>query len=115
MGGMQRSTGVRRRHPPAQRDKLLAVYQRSGLTQKEFARQAGIGHSTLARWLRRQTTTAKTAASAGFVPVPNLFTAVAGSAAPAYRLQFPRGVIVEVTAGFQSGELTALLQMVQTL
>ena len=112
---MKRSTGVRRRYPSAQRDRILAGYQKSGLTQKEFARQAGIGHSTLTLWLRRQTTTAKTAASAGFVPVPNLFTAVAGSAAPAYRLQFPRGVIVEVATGFQSRELTTLLEVVQRL
>ena len=110
---MQRSTGVRRRYPSAQRDRILAGYQKSGLTQKEFARQAGLGHSTLTRWLRRPTTTAKTAASAGFVPVPNLFTA--GPAAPAYRLQFPRGVIVEVATGFPSGDLTTLLEVVQRL
>ena len=112
---MQQSTGVRRRHSPAQRNKVLAGYQRSELTQKQFARQAGIGHSTLTLWLRQQTTAAKKSTPAGFVPVPNLFSAVAVAAAPAYRLQFPRGVIVEVAAGFQSGELSALLQLVQTL
>ena len=112
---MQQSTGVRRRYPSAQRDRILAGYQKSGLTQKEFARQAGLGHSTLTRWLREQTTAAPKPDPAGFVPVPNLFTAVAGSAAPAYRLQFPRGVIVEVAAGFPSRELTTLLQVVQRL
>lgn len=113
MGAMQQSTGVRRRYTSAQREKILAVYQRSGLTQKEFARQAGIGHSTLTLWLREQTTAAPKPDPAGFVPVPNLFTA--GSAAPAYRLQFPRGVIVEVATGFPSGELTTLLEVVQRL
>lgn len=97
----------------AAKAKLLAAYRRSGLTQKGFAAQAGIGQSTLTLWLRQQTTAAKKPAPAGLVPVPNLFAPVAPP--PAYRVQFPRGVIVEVAAGFQSGELSALLQVVQTL
>jgi transposase-like protein len=111
---MQRRTrvGRGRRHTPAQRDKIVASYRRSPLTQKEFAAQAGIGHSTLTFWLRK-TGGAKKSAQAAFVPVPNLFSAA--SPLPAYRVCFPRGVIVEVGPGFQSAELDALLQRVRTL
>jgi transposase-like protein len=109
---MQRPTPVRRRHSPAQRDRIVAAYQRSRLTQREFAVQAGIGYSTLTLWLRKATT-AKPARQPAFVPVPNLFPTTA--AAPAYRLQFPQGVIVELAPGFQSEELAVLLQLVQTL
>lgn len=109
---MQRSTRISRRCTPAQRAKILAAYQRSRLTQKEFAAQAGIGYSTLTLWLRKSTTAKKPDRSA-FVPVPNLFSVA--SAAPAYRLQFAGGVIVEVARGFQSEELSALLQVVQAL
>jgi len=105
-------THVRRHHSPAQRDKIVAAYHRSRLTQRAFSAQAGIGYSTLTLWLRNAAT-AQAADPPAFVPVPNLFPAAA--AAAAYRLQFPRGVIVEVAAGFQSAELTALLQVVQTL
>ena len=108
---MERLTRVRRRHTPAQRDRILAAYERSRLTQKEFAAQAGIGCSTLTSWLRRSAL--KISNPAAFVSVPNLFPATA--ARPAYRLQFPRGVIVEVAAGFQSAELGALLELVQGL
>lgn len=111
VAAMQRTTPVRR-HTPAQRAQILATYQCSPLTQKEFAAQAGIGCSTLAAW-RRQSATAKQSDPSAFVPVPNLFSAAA--APPAYRLQFPHGVIVEVAPGFQSAELGALLQVVQTL
>jgi hypothetical protein len=90
----------------------VEAYQRTRLTQREFAAQAGIGYSTLTLWLRKATT-GRAASRPSFVPVPNLFPATA--AAPAYRLQFPRGVIVEVASGFQSVELGALLQLVQTL
>ena len=109
---MQRPTRARRRHTPAQRDKIVAAYHRSQLTQKDFAAQAGIGCSTLTFWLRK-TATAKKAGPAAFVPVPNLFSAA--TPFPAYRVRFPRGVIVEVMAGFESAELDALLQLAQTL
>ena len=107
---MQRSTCARRRHTPAQRDKILAAYQRSRLSQKDFAAQAGIGHSTLTLWLRQAG--ARESGRSTFVPVPNLWSA---AAAPAYRLQLPQGVIVEVGAGFRAEELGALLQLLQAL
>jgi transposase-like protein len=107
---MHRATHVR--HSPAQRDTIVAAYQRSRLTQRAFAAQAGIGYSTLTLWLRKAAT-AQADVQPAFVPVPNLFTAT--PVAPAYRLQFPRGVIVEVAPGFQSAELAALLELVQTL
>ena len=107
---MQRRT--RGRQTGAAKDKLLAAYRRSGLTQKEFAAQAGLGLSTLSLWLR-QAASAKTPGPSALVPVPNLFAPAAPP--PAYRLQFPRGVIVEVASGFQSEELSALLQAVEGL
>jgi transposase-like protein len=73
---MQRTTRVGwRRRTRAQRDTLLAAYQRSGLSQKDFAAQAGIGYSTLTSWLGKAA--AGRAASledgpSGFIPVPNL-------------------------------------------
>jgi len=108
---MQRSTRVRRRYTWAQKDRILAAYQQSRLPQKDFAARAGIGQSTLTLWLRQAA--AKNSGPSTFVPVPNLFS-TAGAAA-AYRLQFPRGVSVEVSAGFRSEELGALLQLIQAL
>ena len=109
---MQRPTRVQRRHTAAQRHKILAAYRRSQLTQKEFAAQTGIGYSTLTFWLRKAAT-AKPSGAAAFVPVPNLFSTAA--VAPAYRLEFPRGLVVEVASGFPSAELGVLLQLVQAL
>lgn len=109
---MPRPTRVQRRHTAAQRHEILTAYQRSQLTQKAFAAHAGIGGSTLTAWLRKAAP-AEPSGAAAFVPVPNLFSAA--TAAPAYRLQFPRGHVVEVGPGFQSAELAALLQLVQAL
>jgi len=108
---MRRRTRVGRRHSPAQRDRLVAQYQRSGLTQKQFAAKAGIGYSTLTLWLRKAAPARKPSQSA-FVAVPNLLST---TAAPAYRLRFAGGLSVEVAPGFRSEELASLLQAVQRL
>jgi len=109
---MQRGpTRVGRRHSPAQRDRLVAQYRRSGLTQKQFAAQAGIGYSTLTFWLRK-TTPARKPSQSAFVAVPNLLS---HTAAVAYRLRLAGGLSVEVAPGFQPEELASLLHVVQRL
>ena len=77
------------------------------MPQKEFAAQAGIGVSTLATWLRQAAV--KKEGGSSFVAVPNLFSA--SPAVPAYRLQWPGGLSLEVRSGFSSQELGALLQL----
>ena len=109
---MQRPTRVGRRHTAAQRTELLAAYRRSGLPQKRFAAQAGIGYSTLTLWLRK-TATVRNSLKTDFVPVPNLIAAARATAA--YRLQFARGITEEVASGFLPEELSSLLQVVQGL
>ena len=111
MGGMQRRTRVRRHQSPAQKDRLLAQYRRSGLTQRQFAAKAGIGYSTLTLWLRKAAPARKPAKST-FVAVPNLLST---TTAPAYRLRFSGGLSVEVAPGFRSEELSSLLEVVQRL
>jgi transposase-like protein len=101
---MQNSSRVRKHATAAQREKILRAYGRSQWPQKKFALQAGIGVSTLAAWLRKAAV--KKEGGASFVAVPNLL-----SAAPAYRLQWPGGLSLEVRSGFSAQELGALLQL----
>ena len=108
---MQNLSPVRKHSTPAQRKQILQSYQQSQLTQKEFAARAGIGVSTLAAWLRKAAVNEE--GGAQFVAVPNVFPAL--PAAPAYRLQWPGGLSLEIRPGFASGELASLLQLIQTL
>jgi transposase-like protein len=108
---MQNKSPVRKYSTPAQREKILQSYQRSQLTQREFAAQAGIGVSTLAVWLRKAAV--NQAGGSSFVAVPNLLPVP--SAGPAYRLQWPAGLSLEVRSGFSSGELATLLQLLPSL
>ncbi len=108
---MENTSSPGRHRTAIQRAQILTDYRRSGLTQKAFATQAGIGCSTLTYWLR-QATAGESAGSPTFVPVPNLLPA---PRAAAYRLEFPRGLAVEVAPGFDAEELSALLEVVQRL
>jgi len=108
---MQNSSHLRRHATPAEREKILRSYERSQMTQREFAAQAGIGVSTLAAWLRKAQDNKSGRPS--FVAVPNLLASV--PAAPAYRVQWPGGLSLEIRAGFSSDELADLLQLLQVL
>jgi transposase-like protein len=47
-------TDSRRRRSAEEADGILGEYAKSGLTQRVFARETGIGVSTLQYWLRRK-------------------------------------------------------------
>jgi transposase-like protein len=105
---MENSSRPRKHWNAQERENLLQSFRRSSLTHKRFARQAGVSVSTLYAWLRQRPVKKEPGRSA-FVAVPNLLSAV--PAAPAYRLQWPDGLSLEVRAGFSSEELAVLLQL----
>jgi len=104
---MQRLSTVRKWRTPAQREKILGDYRRSRLSQREFSAQAGIGLSTLQLWLRNDARSPSPTSE--FVEIPNLVAAPRGNAV--YRLHLRNGMIVEIGSGFQSEEVSALLQL----
>jgi hypothetical protein len=112
---MQTTSSIRKRLTLEQREELLRVYRRRDLTQREFARQQGIGLSTLQDWLLQTARRRKSPAPAvpTFLPVPNLLSAM--PCPPAYRLQRPGGLTLEVRAGFGVPELAALLELLPAL
>jgi transposase-like protein len=105
---MQNSSRARKHWTAEEREKLLHSFRRSSLTHKKFALHSGVSVSTLYAWLRKETVKKESGRSV-FVPVPNLLSPV--PAAPAYRLQWPDGLSLEVRAGFSSEELAVLLQL----
>jgi transposase-like protein len=56
MMGMQNSSSIRKHLSPQQREEILQDHPASGLTDKEFARQAGVAVSTLYAWRRKAAT-----------------------------------------------------------
>ena len=109
---MKRILGVGNGSTAARRAEILERYRKTKLTQREFARQKGIGVSTLQLWLRKA---AISQASEGvsLVEAPNLLSAA--PVAASYRILFPNGWILEVRSGFQAQELGQLLNQLQEL
>jgi transposase-like protein len=108
---MSKIADPRRRFTLAQRDQILRAYRDSQLTQAEFAAGAGIGLSTLQRWLHNAGSR-PARPTAGFVQVPNLLAQ--GSGPARYRLRWADGVELAIQAGFEPEELAMLLQLLRT-
>jgi hypothetical protein len=104
---MQKSSTVRKRLTPVQREKILSAYRRSGLPQRDFALQVGVSVSSLQLWLRKAA--AGAGAPASFIPVPNLVASASPRAM--YRLHLGGGMSLEIGSGFRSEELAALLAL----
>lgn len=110
---MQNTLPVRKRFSATQRSDLLTAYQRSGLTQRAFAAQAGISLGSLAVWLRRSKA-ALSGPPPGFQELPRQGLSTPQAVA-AYKLHFSNGVSLEVARGFGAEELTRLCGLVRNL
>jgi transposase-like protein len=113
VGAMQSRPRSRQYRTRAEKAKIVAAYKRSGLSQREFSLQHGIAPSNIQRWVGQFAASAKAAHPAALVEVPNLLATQAR--AGAYRLQFAQGLQLEVTGGFEIGEVRALAQLLQSL
>ncbi len=114
---MQRKTSGRGRLTTEEREERIQEYERSGLTQREYAAQIGIGLSTLSYWLRRRRREASGMVRPDWVEVrPGGFDSGAFSGgAAAYRVRFPSGLVLEIAPGFAAEELNRLCRALREL
>lgn len=112
MGAMQTRSRSRHHRTAAEKAQLVAAYQRSGLSQRDFALQHGLAPSNIGRWAR-QAQEAGTPTAAALVEVPNLLSP-AHQGHP-YRVHFPRGLTLEIARGFAPEEVRVLAHLVQGL
>lgn len=103
----------RQHRTAAEKEELVAAYQRSGLSQRDFAQQHGIAPSNIQRWARQEESPKPKQRSAALLEVPNLLTDRPG--AGAYRLHFAQGLQLELARGFDVEEVRALAQLLQNL
>ncbi len=110
---MQTKPSSRQYRTRAEKAKIVAGYKHSGLSQRDFALQHGIAASNIQRWVGQFPASAKPPHPAALVEVPNLLAPRPGPGA--YRLHFPKGLLLEVAHGFEAGEVRALAQLLQSL
>jgi hypothetical protein len=95
---------------PDELAQLVDEYQRSGLTQCEYASQLGVGYSTLTKWLKRARQHAPPDSSepnVEFVPVRTPLS----FGSPPYQLRWPGGLCLELARGFDPAEVRQLLSL----
>ena len=110
---MQTKPGSRQYRTRAEKAKIVAAYRHSGLSQRDFALQHGIAASNIQRWVGQFPASASPAHPTALVEVPNLLAPRPGLGA--YRLHFPKGLLLEVARGFAVGEVRVLAQLLQSL
>jgi hypothetical protein len=110
---MQTKPSSRQYRTRAEKAKIVTAYKHSGLSQRDFAFEHGIAASNIQRWIGQFPASAKPAHPAALVEVPNLLAPRPGPGA--YRLHFPKGLLLEVAPGFEAGEVRALAQLLQSL
>jgi transposase-like protein len=115
----------RRRWRVWEAEAIVGEYEKSGLTQRVFARKNGIGVSTLQYWLRRrgrrssastgtQTWSAKATREVSLLEVDVKGVPRVGSAGEErYELEWADGMRLRVPRGFGKEELKALLELVK--
>jgi transposase-like protein len=96
----------RHRKSPKQRQRLVARFQRSRLTQRDFAARHGIGLSTLCKWVRLERDAVPAKIKFQEVALPN--------PTPRWPIEVvsPQGWIVRLQ---NSSELQALPQLLRAL
>ena len=85
-------------HDPEERERLLAEYDASDLTQIKFAKSRGINYSTFTGWLKARRNKAKASAFEEAVIEP--------TASMGVELQLPNGIVLRSSAA--SPELVSL-------
>ena len=106
----------RRRCTEEERNEIIENYRRSGRTQKVFAREAGIGLSTLSYWLRRNGGGARSNGPDWIEVSPRPLNGGGFAPDPAvYRVRFPSGLVVELAPGFVAEEAGRLCRVIREL
>lgn len=117
--------GIRRRRNAGEVEVILGEYVKSGLTQRVFAREIGIGVSTLQYWLRRRARmtarerrreagSKRTSSEVPLLEVDLADIARRGCAIEErYEIEWATGTRLRVPRGFREEELRTLLGVVK--
>lgn len=106
--GRKRDERGRRIVSGAERERILAEYAASGLTQKAFARREGLAYGTFVAWLGRQKSQ-----GAARPPSPVRFQQVrleSAASGAMVEVRLPNGMIVRGAAVAAVAELVRALQ-----
>jgi hypothetical protein len=122
---MDKSGGVKTKTPhqsrearQRRRDKIVAQYHQSELTQRDFAEQSGISLSTLQLWLRKSAQSETIGASCE-APVSRtqshwieagILTPTSSPSSAAIELEFPDGVLLKFSSEVDPEQVVQIIR-----
>jgi hypothetical protein len=112
---MEVRTSSRKRLSPQERDDILNRFRQSGLTQRQFAAQAGVSLSWLQSWLYRAPKTKPPSKAPRWLEVAPLSVHGSCGSGVGYSVELPNGISLKVPRGFCASELAALDQVLKSL
>lgn len=97
--------------PPAERGRLIAAYQGSGLTMAEFARRESLNYNTLAGWITKAGRPAAATGPIKFAQVQLPVAAGASRSGGELEVRLPDGTMLR---GGRVAELAALIRALRS-
>lgn len=94
--GTRARLGGRGRRSQGEREQLLGEYRSSGLTQEQFAQQAGLKLGTLRAWIYKKWPPARAANCGHFAPVRIVDEVRPRPAGGTVTVRWPQGMEVEI-------------------
>jgi hypothetical protein len=104
--------GVRRRRSRLEVDRLVSAYESSGLTQREFCAQQGVGLATLSRY-RLSRRDRQESGGSKWVAVEVGGSQQQRRGEPELAVVLTSGVRIEVGSGFDAGTLRQLVRALE--
>lgn len=98
---------TRRHRSPEEIEKILALYSRGGVTQRELAVRHGVCLGTIQNWLRRRSRPTSDEKSGWVELIPN-----ASKPASTYRIEFPGGMALALGPGWRAAEVRELVGVI---
>ncbi len=105
----------RRRHSKAERERILAQYTSSGLSQVRFAESNRISISTFQNWLRKSRDSQADSNPEGLIPVrlvPGLGPTKPTSS-ELFEIELANGSVIRISPGFDPDEVRVLVKILR--
>lgn len=115
-----RKPRVLRKRSAGERARLLALFERSGQTHKQFCREHEVALSTMTFWLRQVRQSTRSRSAGALVEVPGNVTTlglprgVALLSAGSVDIRLPNRLVLSVPAGTDSAWVSQLLRELLT-
>lgn len=94
--------------------RLLSDFDRSGMTQREFADQSVVAYSTFTSWLAKRRRGDFETATPDWVEAPALPMNPTTGKSSDLVLEWPSGLRLHLGAGFDNGEADRVMELVES-